>query len=128
MRKARLWYFLEFNPETMEDYMKALFSENSAYARMVLSYWDMAAALVNHGAISKDLFTDTNGEHIVAFAKLEPILGEIRAEFGPQVAANLEKLIDATPDGRQKTAKVRERTKEIRARAAAQQSAVSAKG
>jgi hypothetical protein len=80
----------------------------------------MAAALVNRGAISLDLFTESNGEHIGIFAKIEPLLGEIRAAFGPQFAVNLEKLIDATPNGRQRTAATREQMKAIRDRLAGQ--------
>ena len=118
MRKARDWYFREFNPQSMADYTGAMFGEHSGHLRMVLTYWDMAAALVNRGAISLDLFTETNGEHIGIFAKIEPILGEIRAAFGPQYASNLEKLIDATPDGRKRTAGTREQMKAIRAQLA----------
>lgn len=120
MRKARDWYFREFNPETMADFSAAIFGEHSGHVRMVVTYWDMAAALVNRGAISLELFNDANGEHIGIFAKIEPILGEIRSTFGPQFAANLEKLIDATPDGRKRTAATREQMKAIRAQLSSQ--------
>jgi hypothetical protein len=116
MRKARDWYFLEFNPDSVEDFNKTLFSENSGHMRMVASYWDMAAALVNHDAISLELFNDTNGEHISVFSKLEPFLEEVRASMSPQFLVNLEKLVDATPNGRQRSAAARERVKAIRAR------------
>jgi hypothetical protein len=89
--------------------------------RMVITYWDMAAGLVNNGAISLDLFNNTNSEQISVFSKIEPLLGEIRAAYGPQFAANFEKLIDATPDGRKRTAEARERMKAIRAQLAAKQ-------
>jgi hypothetical protein len=118
MRKARDWYFLEFNPESMADVNAALFGEHSGHLRMVMSYWDMAAALVNHGAIGRELFSETNGEHISVFAKLEPLLADARAAFGPQFLVNLEKLIDATPGGRERTAATRERMKAIRAEVA----------
>jgi hypothetical protein len=118
MRQARDWYFREFNPQNMAEFSAAIFGEHSGHVRMVITYWDMAAALVNRGAISLDLFTETNGEHIGIFAKIEPILGEIRAAFGPQYASNLEKLIDATPDGRKRTAGTREQMKAIRAQLA----------
>jgi len=123
MRKARDWYFRDFNPQSLADWNATMFGEHSGHVRMVVSYWDMAAALVNQGAISQDLFTETNGEHIGVFAKVEPILGEIRAAYGPQFAANLEKLIDETPDGRKRVAQMRERAKAIRA-----QLATAAKG
>jgi hypothetical protein len=126
MRKARDWYFLEFNPESVEDFNKTLFSENSGHMRMVASYWDMAAALVNHGAISLDLFNETNGEHIGVFAKLEPFLEEVRASMSPQFLVNLEKLVDATPNGRQRSAAARERVKAIRARVQARRNNAAA--
>jgi hypothetical protein len=127
MRKARDWFFTDFNPQSMTDFSNALFGEHSGYVRMVVTYWDMAAALVNDGAIRVELFTDTNGEHFTVFAKIELLLAEIRANFGPQFAANLEKLIDATPNGRTRTAATRERLKSIRAQLAARQ-ASSAQG
>ena len=121
MRKARDWYFREFNPQSMADVTAAMFGEHSGYLRMVISYWDMAAALVNNGAISLELFNDSNGEHIGVFAKFEPLLGEIRAAYGPQFAASFEKLIDATPEGRKRVAAAREQIKAIRAQLATRQ-------
>jgi hypothetical protein len=93
---------------------------------MVFTYWDMAAALVNHGAVSLELFNDTNGEHLSVFCKLEPFIEEMRATYGPQFLASLEKVVDATPDGRQRVAAMRERFKMIRARLAQQQTTASA--
>jgi hypothetical protein len=121
MRKARDWFFSEFNPQSITYFSNALFSEHSGHVRMVVTYWDMAAALVNDGAIPLELFTQTNGEHFTVFAKIELLLAEIRANFGPQFAANLEKLIDATPNGRTRCTATRERMKNIRAQLAARQ-------
>ena len=114
MRKARDWFFRAFHPQSLADWNSTMFGEHSGHARMVVTYWDMAATLVNHGAISLDLFTETNGEHIGVFSKIEPILSEIRAAYGPQFAANLEKLIDAMPDGRKRAAMMREMIKGMR--------------
>ena len=113
MRKARDWYFLEFNPQSIADFNAALFGPNSGLLRMVITYWDMAAALVNNGSIDAQLFFDCNGEHIPVFAKIEPLLGEIRAVMSPRFAANLEKLIDSTPNGRQMTEAARAQAKMI---------------
>jgi len=121
MRQARDWYFSQFHPETIADYNAALFGPHSGYVRMVVSYWDMAAGLVNNGAISIDLFNDANGEQIGVFSKIEPFLTELRAQLGPHFLANLEKLIDATPNGRKRVADARERVKAMRARMAASQ-------
>jgi len=127
MRKARDWFFLEFHPQTIADFNAAMFSEHSGHVRMVVSYWDMAAAFVNSGAIGLELFNECNGEHFAVFSKIEPLLGEVRAMYGPQFAVNFEKLIDATPDGRKRVQMMRERSKAIRAQLAQQQQQVKGK-
>ena len=53
MREARDWYFREFNPENVGDFMSAIMGPHSGHLRMVVTYWDMAATLVNKGAISR---------------------------------------------------------------------------
>ena len=121
MRKARDWFFREFQPQSFADYNNAMYSEHSCHLRMAISYWSMAAALVNDGAINLELFNNSNGEHIGVFAKIEPLLGEIRSAYGPQFAANLEKLINATPDGRKRVAASLEMMKTIRAQMAQRQ-------
>ncbi|HTU45150.1 MAG TPA: hypothetical protein VMF91_08815 [Bryobacteraceae bacterium] len=127
IRKAREWYFRDFNPQSVADVSAALFGEQSGYLRMVWSYWDMAAALVNHGSISWELFNDTNGEHIAVFLKMEPILAAARAEINPHLLVNVEKLIDAMPEGRAKLDGMRERMKEVRAKMAAPGAQASSK-
>jgi hypothetical protein len=115
LRKARDWFFRDFNPQSMAEFDAAMMGPNSAYLRMVITYWDMAAALVNDGAISLELFNSANGEHFGTFSKIESLLGEVRAKYGPQFGVPLEKLIDATPDGRKRVAMIRERMKTVRA-------------
>ena len=44
----------------------------------MLSYWEMAAAMVLHGAVSAELFVDCNGEGFFLLAKFAPILEAIR--------------------------------------------------
>jgi hypothetical protein len=127
MRKARDWYFREFNPDSIADFQSAIMGEHSGHLRMVVTYWDMAAAMVNRGAISMELFNDTNGEHLGVFMKIEPLLAEIRAMLNPRFAINLEKLVDATPDGRKQVAEFRERFKQIRAMLAQQQQKMTAR-
>ena len=114
MRQARDWFFRDFHPETLADFTGAMFGAHSGHLRMVISYWDMAAALVNEGAISASLFNSCNGEHIGVFSKIELLLPEIRAALGPHFAVNLEKQIDESPDGRERSAMARERMKGIR--------------
>lgn len=109
MRKARDWMFT-FNPKTAEDIEKTMMDPDvGAYLRMVLSYWDMAATMVVHGAIDAPMFYETNGEHIGVFAKIEPFLAELRAKWEmPEAFKNLEKVIYDSPNGRERVAKTRE--------------------
>jgi hypothetical protein len=81
MRQARAWVTGEFWPETAEDFFAV--AENpadphNAWLRQVISYWEMAGALVVHGAVSAELFVDSNGEGFFLLAKFAPILDTIR--------------------------------------------------
>ena len=57
MRKARDWFVTDFNPESTQDLLASMVGEHNAAYRMVTTYWDMAAAFVNHGAIDEQLCT-----------------------------------------------------------------------
>lgn len=99
MREARMW-FVGFFPESGQDVAMAMISpETSAHYRMVSSYWDMAASLVNHGAIDEEMFNDTSGEAMIVFSKIQPHLAEVREIMGnPGYMKNLEALIMKQPD------------------------------
>ncbi len=97
LRAARDW-FASFLPATAEEVLEAWRGEHSPKYRMVTSYWDMAATLVNHGGIDADMFNEAGAEHVFVFVKLEPFLPEIRKTVGvPSYLSNLEKLITSSP-------------------------------
>src|SRR5260221_3531877 len=113
MREARNWFF-SFNPTTAAEYMEAMMGPNSGYVRMVISYWDMAASLVNNGAIDEQMFNDANGEHLFAFAKIDPILEELRTQWQqPDMLKNYEAIVRRVPENKEKLAAIRERIKMI---------------
>jgi hypothetical protein len=113
MREARNWFF-SFNPTTAAEYLEAMFGEHSGHVRMVISYWDMAASLVNNGAIDETLFNDANGEHFFVFAKIEPILDEIRTTSNqPEFLKHFETLVRRAPNSAERLAGIRERIKMI---------------
>jgi hypothetical protein len=115
MRDARNWFFT-FNPTSLEDIREALLSEHSGHYRMVISYWDMAAAMVNNGAIDEKLFNETNGEHIFVYAKIAPVIEDIRSMFGsPEFLLNLETLVKRIPNIEEKITTMRERMKQFAA-------------
>lgn len=101
LRSARRWYFTEFNPQSADDIVKVFGSghDGSAYYRMITSYWDMAASLVNNGGIDEKMFMDANGEHVGVFSKLEPFIEEVRQTIGmPDYLRQLETLVRKTPN------------------------------
>jgi hypothetical protein len=119
MRKARNYFFTQFFPKGADD-VKALFAdrehpEYNAYFRQVTSYWDMVAAMVNHGAIDRDLFFDTNGEFIGVWAKIGDFITDLREFVGPQFLVNLEKLMASHPHGEQQIKRMKERFKRMAA-------------
>jgi len=82
MREARAWMTGEFWPSTAEEFFAVPGNPNhphNAHFRQVITYWEMAAAMVLHGAVSAELFVDCNAEGFFLLAKFAPILEEIRA-------------------------------------------------
>src|SRR6476469_1676862 len=121
MREARNWFF-SFNPTNATEYMDAMMGPNSGHLRMVISYWDMAASLVNHGAIDEQMFNDCNGEHLFIFAKIEPVLEELRQQWNqPDMLKHFETLVRRVPENKEKLAAIRERIKMIQAMMAERQ-------
>jgi hypothetical protein len=81
MREARAWVIGEFWPATAEEYFTVAMNgadPHSAFLRQVTSYWEMAAAMVLHGAVSPELFVDCNAEGFLLLAKFAPFLDDIR--------------------------------------------------
>lgn len=72
---------------------------DSAYYRMTTTYWDMAAALVTHGAIDAAMFNDANTEHNAVYAKMQPFLPELRSRSGlPDYLGHLERVVLSQPN------------------------------
>jgi hypothetical protein len=84
MRQARAWVTGEFWPQTPQDYFAVLENPrdpHNAWLRQVTTYWEMAAAMVLHGAVSAELFVDCNGEGFFLLAKFAPLLEAIREKY-----------------------------------------------
>src|SRR6185436_10614237 len=107
MREARDWWFT-FNPTSIQEVMSTMMGEHSGHMRMVLSYWDMACAMVLTGAIDEDLFNKTNGEHIVVYLKIEPVLQDLRTMFDNQeFLQSLETVVKRMPNIESRMASMR---------------------
>src|SRR5262249_39957214 len=111
MRRARDW-FIGFFPESSQDIIDALRGKDSAYYRMVVSYWDMASSFVNHDVIDEEMFSDTILEHIAVFSKVQPFIAELRSLVDePQYLKHLESLVMRTPNAEERLAQIRRRMK-----------------
>lgn len=126
MRKARQFFLGEFYPESIDE-VRALFTdpdrpERATYFRMVTSYWDMAAAMVNHGAIDAGLFFDANPEAVAVWAKVSDFITELRDPqfFGPGHLSHLERYVQSHPRGEERVRFAKERIKQMAALRAAQ--------
>jgi len=101
MREARAWFVSEFAPQSGKEIVQLLLSgeKQSAYYRMVASYWESAASLVNNGGVDEKMFLEANSEHLVVFAKLHPFIPEIRELIGePDYLSHLERLVMKVPN------------------------------
>ncbi len=81
MRQARSWVIGQFWPASADEYFAVASNPadpHNAFIRQVVSYWEMAAAMVLHGAVSAELFVDCNAEGFLLLAKFTPILDDIR--------------------------------------------------
>jgi hypothetical protein len=97
LRKARDWYVSQYTPAASPEEFMAKYppgSEENAYIRMVTSYWEMCASIVNRGLIDDELFFENNGEIWIVWEKTKPAAGAWRAFFGnPHIFENLENCV-----------------------------------
>jgi hypothetical protein len=96
MRQARAWVAGEFWPKTADEFFAVMENHadpHNAFLRQVLGYWEMAAAMVLHGAVSAELFVDCNGEGFFLLAKFAHILEAIR-DKNPTFMAKTSELIN----------------------------------
>jgi hypothetical protein len=122
MRAARKFMTTEFWPQSYEEFKTVLTgygAEQNAYLRQVLTYWDMAAAMVLHGAIHEELFVDANSEPFFLYAKFGPYLPQARKDFAnPELCVHLDRLA-AKPKVKARIKGLRDRIEARRAQTAA---------
>jgi hypothetical protein len=97
LREARDWFLHDFRAESFADLLARYprGSEENARFRMVVSYWDMVASIVNHGLIKEEFFFENTTEFWLVWAKINPFVAEGReARKNPYIWSNLEKLVE----------------------------------
>lgn len=98
MREARKWFISSFKARTMDE-LNALCpmgSEENAYYRMVVTYWDMAASFVTGGVLNDTLFFQDCREALYVWERVRDVLPSVRATFkDPTYLKNLESVSQA---------------------------------
>jgi hypothetical protein len=95
LRRAREWFMRNFRAQNGEEFNRLCppGSEENAYARMAISFWDMAASIVNHGLIQEQFFFENSGELWAVFERSRAAIGSMRErQKNPHLYENLEKV------------------------------------
>ena len=95
LRQAREWFVKEFHPKTLEEIGQRwpAGSKENAYYRMLVSYWEMAASIVNHGLIKEEFFFENTAEFFLVWERVKPLVPAVRASRkNPLLWSNLETL------------------------------------
>jgi hypothetical protein len=98
LRQARDWFAASFNPASFADVQRIAppGSQENAYMRMVVSYWETAASFVTSGVLNQELFFQSNGELLGVWEKMRPLVPEIRTMFkNPRTFQHLETVGNA---------------------------------
>jgi len=93
LRQARAWFVEHFHPLSPEDMMEKFpqGGQENTYIRMVISYWDMVASIVNRGLINDEIFFENNGEIWVVWDRMHTIVPTWRAAFkNPRLFESIE--------------------------------------
>ena len=99
MRESRaIMGTMQFNSyEDVQAIQRAVGTRENAAWRQVITYWEMAAALVLHDSLDADLFLDTNGENFFYYAKMTPFFEQYVKATGQPFMPKLTKLIEMYP-------------------------------
>ena len=106
MREARS-FVAQFAPKSLDELMKlgsAFGTKEQAYMRQVAGYWEMAASLVNRGALNRELALDNFQEMFFVYAKVQPYLEEYREKMGfPNFLRQVQQLAESSAETRGRT-------------------------
>ena len=93
MRKAREWFAKSFKVRTMAEFTSLCppGSEENAYFRMVITYWEMVASFMTSGVLNQHLFFQSGRELLFAWERVRDLVPQAReANKDPLLYSNLE--------------------------------------
>ena len=83
MRAARKYVVSELWPQNYDEFKAVVTgygTEPNAFFRQVMTFWNMAAALVLRGAVNEQLFFETNNEPYFLWAKFGDYIAQARKD------------------------------------------------
>ena len=95
LREARQWFVEKFSADSPEELLQKYppGTQENTNLRMVPSYWEMCASLVNRGLIDDELFFENNCEAWVVWEKVKHLAPTFRASYkNPRMFYHLEEL------------------------------------
>jgi hypothetical protein len=97
LREARDWFAQNYFADNFDEAMRVapFGSKEGTYFMMVISYWEQACSLLNHGLLHEQLFFESAGEFYGIYDRVRPALPKMREMFHMKLfMANLEKAAD----------------------------------
>src|SRR5579872_2472628 len=98
LRAARAWFSASFKVKTLADFntLCPTGSETNAFARQVMTYWDMVGSFIEAEVLDRELFDKSGRELLFVWLRVQPFLGEWRAAIkDPNFLENLESVGNA---------------------------------
>jgi hypothetical protein len=93
LRTARAWFSANFKVKTLAGYDELCpkGTEPNAYARQVMTYWEMVASFITSGVLNQELFFQSGRELLFVWTRVQPFLEELRTVYkDPNSYKNLE--------------------------------------
>jgi hypothetical protein len=93
LRKARAWFAQSFKVRTLDEFNRLCpaGSDENAYFRMVVTYWEMTSSFITSGVLNQNLFFQSGRELLFVWERLRDVLPQIRESFkDPAAYRNLE--------------------------------------
>jgi hypothetical protein len=93
LRQAREWFTRNFHCSTLEEFNKVCppGSQENAFARQVVTYWEMVASLMTSGVLNEQLFFQSGMELLLVWERVKDFAPESRKiNKNPSAWKNLE--------------------------------------
>jgi hypothetical protein len=98
MREAREWFATNLKANNLDE-LAVLCppgSKESAYFRMVISYWEMVSSFITSGVLNQELFFQSGGELLFVWERFKGLVPLTREAYkNPTLYLNLETVANA---------------------------------